>query len=400
MAADDTVAVITDVQHGDILEVQARWLFRNGSTSPWSSIVEHEVEGPSLPPPDPTTAYQDGDIMRWTGDLAYDHAGWMIRTSESVGAGWKLATPLFESPYTANLVSIDLFPSTAKEFLVKAISKSGLQSENAATSPINLAVLPGLYTLSSVDKRDSGWLGTRSGNEIISGDLVGISSSSMWPDPAAAAWPDTADAAFDTAWDEFVYETTWSVPTNALLSDQVALSWVASAGARVEVRWSTDSLIVLVDADIVSEYIVDADAVEFDDSAPPFAFPDGESARPWVPYRSAFQPVPNDVLRIRVIIPGGSGAQPYLEHLVISLKARGITETYQDVTVGIDGVYLTPTQTMRKIILANGQAVGSGGAVVFRTLEKSDPAKGALVQAVDVADQPIPVIADLFQTGV
>ena len=400
LSPDDTTAILSEVEADTVIEVQARWAYRDGSSSAWSGVTLHTVEGPALPPPDPTTVYQDGDVIRWTGIIDPDHAGWLIRTSSVVGATWESADPFTEIAYSFDLINITLLPQNTVEILIKAINSSGLESENAVRTGVTFSTTAALYAISTSDKGGNGYPGTLSGGTVSGGQIVGISSTAMWPDPLAAAWPDPSAAGFDTSWDELVYETTWSVPSGALLSDRINIIYATQGEAKIEVRWSNDELVILADADVVSDYLADDDPAPSDDDAPPFAIVTGTTSRPWVAYRSSLKPVEGGVLHIRISIQGGNGVQPIIGQLIIKLEAEGFTETFPDTLVPVDGVYLTPSRELRRIVHAMGQATGSGSSVTFRTIEKDNPATGAKVQALDTAGTPVEVLADLFQTGV
>ena len=132
---------IFGVDEGALYDVRLRWVKVDNSRGPWSTIVSHTVIGTTLAPPDLDSFVVDtlADGTRRfsfsiTAGAPLDIAGYQIRTDISAPSppDWDVMTRLHpeglitESPYETNELAAGFYT-----FAIKAIDRSGIESENA-----------------------------------------------------------------------------------------------------------------------------------------------------------------------------------------------------------------------------------------------------------------------------
>ncbi|MCB1833601.1 MAG: hypothetical protein KDH19_09210 [Geminicoccaceae bacterium] len=398
-AAWDAIEVFLEGVEADaLIEVQARFLLASGAGQ-WSARQEHTVVGPSLPPPDPLSAFQDGDVIRWEGEVEADHAGWLLRYTTVTGASWAAATPLQATTYTQDLIPLSLLPRSSVELLVKAVTRAGIESIGSVRTSIDHEAEAALSAVVVSDRAAEGYPGDVGGAVLSGAELVGLSSAVQWPDPQAPAWPDPGAPAWDIAWDALEYRTTWAVPAIAIDSDRVAIAMTADGDATLEVRWTREALTFIGEDEAPQEIFADTDPM------PPADLPFGaigraDSVHSWRMWRGQIRPSLADTLEIRIRIRGGPGVQPRLKGLVISLLAVNESVFFDDQPVGTGGVRLPTPRTFRKIIFVSGTLHIGSAATTLVVVDKTDPAAGALVRAIDADGTPVAATADLTVIGV
>ena len=398
-AAWDAVDVVLEgVEPGVLIEIEARYLLETGAGT-WSAAQQHQVIGADLVPPDPTSAWQDGDVLRWTAPLDPDHAGWLLRIAAAAGTPWDAATPLHVGRYAHDLIELELIPAHAAELLVKSVTVAGIESVVEVRTSIDHGAAPALTAISTADHAADGWPDRITGGVVQGSLLAGVSSTAMWPDATAAAWPDPSAAAFDLAFDALVYEASWPVPASARLTDRIRIEHAASGEHQLELRWGNDAQVMLADEDDPDLLIADDDPMP--ESNLPFgAVSVSSSTRPYAAYRASIRPVLGETLEVRITVQGGS-SQPQISMLRIHLEAEEISQAFPDQAVGTGGTWLVPAQPLRRILRVLGTLQGTGdAAVALRVLDKSDPAAGALVGAYGSSGSPVSATADLLLTGV
>lgn len=381
---------------GRTIEVQANYELGT-SSGPWTSALEHTVEGLILPPEDVEAVWQDGDVMRWETEIGVDHAGWLLRTANEVDMPWSAATPAHAGVYTGDVISIELLPEAAVELLAKAVTIGGVESVEAARGAIGTRQSRRYYPMVVANRREQMWPGTISGGETEDGDLVAVAGSSLWPDGTAAAWPDGEGPAFDISWSPLEYETEYVVPEEATELDVIEI-YMDADNVDMTVRWGSGVPVVFADEEPFED-VLDNDDLPPDDNLPFGGLWEAIGNSPARPYRGPIRPVLGGTLVVRVVGSGG-GLRPRVRELRISLTAPEITYTFQNQAIPVEGVRLPPAQPLRLLVRVLATLNDDSDALTVRASDKSDPVAGPLVKAYDATNTATAANADVAVTGV
>lgn len=433
-----TAIVIQGVERGQVIRVAARWLFRDGRQGPWSGDLEHEVIGPSIPPPDVTLLWATGDAVEWEYRFPpRDLAGFRVRFSETAGTDWAEALALTDGPITAQRVDfVELPPSTA-EVLVRAESTAGLLSVNVGRLAVSIGDLVRRYRWAETELRDLGWPGERFGGDLIDDDLV-APDTSLWLDPLDGPWlGDPAALWLQGKYASWGYLASWDCPALGNASDSIRIEASGQGRRKVRWRWQPGPDEPPADDDPLYGDVLNKGRAAFvyyhpDDSLPFFRKidelevaslfgdiapePDEEAVfaaglphvpfydlldpslrSAWLPYRGAIRPRPGHKLEVRLYFEGGlpRSSLTSLRMLLDSTERRQVLEgRILEDPDGV-GVSLGMPAGWREVRWIHALLVQPTQAESVRIVSKSPP----VVTALDGAGSAVIAAADITLGG-
>lgn len=398
-AGRDAVEVWLDgVEAGSTIEAQARWRGIGAIAGDWSASATHEVVGVFLPPPDVLSVWQDGEVVRWEAALDVDHAGFALRTVSRALTPWSLARPLSAGVYVGDLIAVELLPADATELLVKAVTRGGVESVDAARGGVSRTEAASRVAVLVDDRGAAGWPGLTLGAEIIDGELVATTATAWFPADDAPAWPEASGPAFAATWSPLLHETTWTVPGGLRAGDRVEIEATMTAGVSLAISWASGEPVVFADEDDF-EGLID-DAAPLPSGVIPFGVTvSAELVRPETPYRGPIVPVDGALMVVRLASAGGPTAES-VSGLLIKVVALEYTRSFPDVLLPVDGARLLAEPPFRQVSHVLGLLQEGSSAVALRLAEKGNVTAGPLVKAYDASGLAVTATADIAVTGI
>lgn len=345
----DTALYISPAQDGAVYELQGRAANAIGQRGVWSPVVLHTVVGKTEPPSDVISFAVNADgLASWSSVADADLAGYQLRWQPGNNRSWGDATPLHQGLVTDSPYKIEVRPSGAASFMVKAIDNSGNESLLPAVSVVALGDPVVENVVLAYDYRANAWPGTITNASISGGDLVADADASplAWDaDPATAGW--TLDT--DAGWTVATYKPITYLPS-------VFIAELADAGLQLTLSNAITA------ASHVIEYRRDGDALAWTSDAEPGWTSDtdaGWATEDWAPWPGAVTAVPGRY-EWRVTTQSRD-TQSVISTLVAQLDAPDQFESCGQISVLAAGTAVPTNKTWRAITGIGLTLVADGG---------------------------------------
>jgi hypothetical protein len=367
---DATEISLLDVEEGDALDIQLRYLTERGP-EPWGAVINHTVVGASNPPPDIDTLAVEGDSLVWAyADPPRDFAGFRVRHRAGTSRVWEDATPAHEGLVTENRFDLSVLPPGTRAVLVKAVDLAGNESLNAAVVVKDLGDPIVANILFADDRKAAGFPDTIVQGSIVGGDLVADSSSTLFwgGNDNGLFWDSNGSALFWAADSLAMTYTAPFVPDGSLLPAEISLeATVAGDPWTIEYR--------------------DGGAEPFWDVSDTAAFWGSDTDLFW-PALPAFRAWPGKVdarrERYEFRITTGPGAvQGRISALTFQIDVPDIVELFNDIALGAGGSRLPIAKSYRKIVNVQLTLQDDGGSAVRAEVKDKDASLGPLIAAYD-----------------
>lgn len=350
---------IINIDEGQSYDIRFRYKIADGRVSAWSTTFSHTVVGKTSPPPDVTTLWAEGNIIRWTyPTIPLDFYGFRVRHRAGTGTSWDDATPAHDDVIKGTTFSLDALPKGTRTILVKGEDVAGNKSTNAAILVRDL----GDPTIDNVvvteDYAAAGFPGTIVGGTVDGTDLKADSPTPFWPpNDTATFWDADLTATF---WDAYYLEMSYLVEYAPAITDlpaDISLDYTV-AGSPYEVLYRTggDSLFWEIPDTAV---FWGADADDF-----------------W-PAEGDFETWPGKLAATRQkyefkIVTGPGTVQGVIYDFAVQLDVPDIEEAFEDVAIGATGTRLTLTETYRAISNVQVTVQDDGGSGIYaKVIDKS-----------------------------
>lgn len=391
--AEASEIVLPGVEAGEEYEISGRYLWIDGKPGEWSRASSHAVRDPELPPPDPL-AYLAGDRIEWKiTPVPPDLAGYRARYTVAAGQDWDTALPLTDGLYTTAYVLLAEIPAQAVDLLIKAETTAEVQSEAEARVRVQGLPRPRAYPAYTYDLGLRSFPGTLTGGERAAGTVRALDAS-IWGKPKTKKWGSPKTALWgDVAWTTFTYEFEFVCPAIVRSTDQLLLELVYAGEIYAEYRWVSDVVSYFADDDGLPDdtFTIPPDWVPFG------ATGEGESARPWRPWRDGLRPVAGESIQFRVSGRGGTAVRPVISAARVVVEAPEIQEARPNFAIGAGGTRLTPTQAFRAIEWVHATLHKPSPAITVGTLDKLT--LGPKLAAYTADDQQVAATADVLLGG-
>ena len=390
---DAVDAVILGAANRTRIRIKARYQLLSGGYGPWSSDIFHDVQGPSIPPFDVTTLVMDYEFVTWAFVPGPDHDGFLIRWSARETATWEDAEGIDDTLIVEFRFPSALLPSNAKLVLVKAVTKEGLESVNAARLLVTDASATERVLLRTHSFTALGYPGTVENGEIVGSEVRGFDSS-LFLDPPAGLWLEDGDADWlRESWEELTYTGSLRVDQAFFrTTDRLFLRWEAQGEILIYYRWTTnDSVLYGPDEPIPDDFLLA-------DAALPIGVLEGASKvfRPW---RQGVPVIPGGFLEVRVTLQtNANNDAPILKVLDLRFDGREIIETFGSLAVPAIGTFRVPVQKEYRVISYVHGLVHAGGVGKFIILDDRSLA-GPAIHIEAANGIAVPGIADVSVGG-
>jgi hypothetical protein len=367
---DATEISLLDVEEGEALDIQLRYLTERGP-EPWGAVIQHTVVGASNPPPDIDTLAVEGNALVWAYDSPpRDFAGFHVRHRAGTSRVWEDATPAHQGLVTENRFDLSVLPPGTRAVLVKAVDLAGNESANAAVVVKDLGDPIVANLLFTDDRKAKGFPDTIQNGSVVGGDLVANDSgSTFWGgDDNGLFWDTNASALFWNANYQAMTYTALFVPDISLLPAEISLeATVAGDPWTIEYR--------------------DGGAEPFWNVSGSATFWGVDTASFW-PIESAFRAWPGKVdarrERYKFRITTGPGTvQGRITALKVQIDVPDIVEHLADVAIVSGGTRLPVTKSYRKIVNVQLTLQDDGGSAVRAEVKDKDASLGPLIAAYD-----------------
>lgn len=413
--ADAVELVIQGVEVGERYEFAARYESRAGGFFPWSASVEHTVTGPALPPPDVPSAWVEGDQVLWRYDEPPpDFRGFVIRyttapvaanaggspataapsrvyrpgvyaagvfaskeppatsTPVTADATWDTALPLMDGWVTGTQLPASELPADAKAVLIKALTTAGLLSRGYAVANVANIEITERIRWHSHDLGALGYPGEITDGEIVGGVLQ-ARDTSTWGVPADSLWGEPRDGLWaGPRWAQLRWRFTFTCPPSVIDTDRIILERELEGQFAIYYRWGNADIGYAAD----DEPMPDAAYERWPDDLPYGAYYDageGESPRPWRPWRQGARPVAGETVSFLVI--GSSQERPRIKAFRVILDAQEVTEILPNVLIDAGGTRLSLRRSYRSVAWAHGTLrTGADAVAIFASdLPSAEP---------------------------
>lgn len=390
--ADAIEVPILGASIGETIRITARYVMLSGGYGPWGYEVQHEVEGPRIPPTGVTGLILEGYVVRWNYSPGPDHAGFRVRFAVATGVEWQDAEDVTDALVTEYSLPTAEFPIGTKLVLVKAVTVNGIETAQAATLEVDITEAEQRVLLEVADLRELNWPGSLTGGERVGGELRTIDTS-VWLENARAQWltPELDDW-LSGAWSSMVYIANVQTPTNLRAGDRMFLRFDIQGEAKVAYRWGTSDLTYHP----LDEAIPD-DFLDIGDLNLPLGSAGGIGLLVWRAWRQGTLTIPNQPLQIRIIIAAGAGGLPLVRQFRVEFDAEEIEESFGSLDIPVEGV----TLPIRKIYRTISYIVGSihaGSSAIGVAIDSRDTASPR-IHLVNAQGQAVAGVADVRLGG-
>ena len=376
----DAVDVALDgVEVGTVIEVAARYVFRDGHVAPWSSAVRHTVTAPTPPPPDVSTAFVENDVLIWSyPDPDPDHAGFRVRFGTGATAAWQQATEAHAGIVTTDRLALSSLSLGGGEvtLLVKAVDAYGQESAHAARVVYDRIGGSNLHAVTAADLKALGWPGEIRGGSVSGSVIVSDNPGDFLPDPTGF-FLDQGSYLFDSAGaGELTYYASHTVG-EVEAGDEIRVS--ISGTGRLEIYYHLPTF---------------GGGERWDPTQrwdPARRWP-GLDDLVWQPWPGALVATSGQRIAFRVKTAGA------IQEMRIQQLARVKSETINDLTVPAMGVRLPLSINYRRVLNVIPILPSGSSAAIVRIADRS--VEGPLVLPFDTAGNPVPTSADFRVEGV
>lgn len=328
-----------------------------GLSSAWTVVSGHYVVGQSSKPPDVKSFWIQGDeaLLKYDADAGIsvpkDHAGYVYRWAQGNTAEWESMLPL-GTVTTQTRVSLLQLPPGTLTLAVKAIDRSGNESENAAFLYKNVTGTLMANQFLSYSEADTGWSGTKTnftqnGNEL----WADPSANLFWGPSGSLFWSGNPSAlVYGTGYLTAVYEFKYVPPADLAKPYKVNLKLTSDG---------TPSGTPLIDADVYFvEYKRNSQAKFYkDDGSLPFWGSSGSAFYPVDAATGVWLPMPQEGLdgaheeyTFRITCLANSARRPkLLPGIGPIIDVPDVLEDVEVVCAAGTGTALTLTSTFREV---------------------------------------------------
>jgi hypothetical protein len=432
--AEARQVTITNVRKGVTYDLRARYRLGNNKRGQpqyggWSAPVTHTVLGPDIAPSDVAVVYVAGDRISWLKPALVppDHEGYLVKFTTVLGQNWEAAEELTDGIISENYVLLQAIPTDAVELLVKAVTRSFIESATAGRALVAGVPRPTAYrvfirdlaaesfpTIGTVAAQISWttptgtvdwttptgtvkWRGPTSGGAITGAEVedgvLQATDSSEWLGPPDGDWLSPPDADWLAGnYASFTWEFDYVCPSNVRSTDYLLFERLTEGELRIAYAWATDQ---------VSQY-ADNLLPPRAETLPPRWVPlgfylSGSSGRPFVPWRDGLRPIAGEVIRFRVVGRGGTATRARILAAKVIVMGAQIVEELNDFTIPSGGTRLPLASAYRGIEWITSHLDDSSAASTVRTVDKN-VSLGPLVRGIDEARQDASAIGD-FRIG-
>lgn len=392
-APPDAVEVaILGAPIGVTLRITARYVLLSGGYGPWGFEVHHQVVGPRIPPLDVTGLILEGLSVRWNYNPGPDHGGFRVRFGISTGTAWEEAEDVTDALVTERSIQTAELPIGTRLVLVKAVTRNGVESAQAATLQVEITEAQQRIPLGIYDFRGAGWPGSLTGGERVGGEIRALDTS-LWLDNAGAPWlTPEGDSWIAGTWSDLVYIANVRTPVDLVASDRMYLRSEIDGAALVAYRWGTADLTYHpFDAPIADDLLAG------DMSLPIGTTAVAEQLRVWRAWRQGISAIPGQPLQIRVTIPSGGPLPPAIRQLAISFDGEEIREIFSSLAVPAAGIALPVVKRYRVLGYIIGSIHAGGSAIAVAIDSRSTTAPR--IHLEDAAKRPVDGTADVTVGG-
>lgn len=161
ISADDGEAILTPVIDGEVYEVSAQSITKDGIQSNWSKRKLKTIIGQSQIPSD-ITGFATNIIdniaqLKWNTSTDIDISHYRIKwTSALTGATWDNSVDIISNVVGSSVV----LPAQIGTYLIKGVDRKGNESATAATASTNISSLSSLNFIDRVSEANPTWPGT------------------------------------------------------------------------------------------------------------------------------------------------------------------------------------------------------------------------------------------------
>lgn len=374
---------LTEVQDGQIVDIQIRNVARLGRYSAWTSITNHFVVGKTTPPPAvPVIEIQGGigqrvAVIRYDAEslgmaVPQDHAGFQWRFGQT--DDWNNA-PIIEYLTTAYSLPTSKLPSGTGCLMVKAVDVAGNMSILTAILYANFGdpiISNVIHTESHAPAFTLGAItnGTIDGGILKADDDGGLAWTGN--DDGPVFTPDDNDPTWTLGYLPLEYHHTYTADTSSDTPMQLTL----------DVEFTAESFQIWyrrLGTALYWKVGPDADSDPFwgtDESAPVF---DPDPA--YLLFPGAILVNTNEQIEFRFYAPASSSIQAEISKLDINLDVPDLVEIVESATILSGGSRLSLTKNFRSIKTVHIDIEYDGIHTAVRPILKDrDPELGPLIE--------------------
>lgn len=404
---------LPDVRLGETYTIVAQYHVISrlgGGYGPPSAAWTHRIVGANLPPPDVQTPYLAGDRVAWQFESATpDHDGYLVKSSQDPNADWDdvSAVLLSDGPLLANYVLLIELPDTASVVMVKAHTRAGQESVNAAKLSVAGLPRPTGVEVYAEDLASEGFPGTLTGlsapedvyldvtgfadyltledgsflvieqdvatsigGAVVSGGTLQGLDTSAWLGPASQPWLEPATAPWLAAsFDSFLYAAQVACPATSQPGDWIVLD-IDADNVEITFRWLSSEIVrgtrddpLLPRTDPLQPRWV-----------PIFSYLSGvDSDNPFRPYSNGLRPQPGQVLELRFFGRGGALLRPIIRRLRVTVQGPLQTQPFSSFQVQPGGSQVLLPSWYRKVQYALGNLALPSQATQLTPLDLDAP---------------------------
>lgn len=341
---------IDDFQPGQT-QFRVRAINGLGRESQWSSILDYDVKGKTVLPPDVEKMYVADSVLGWEYSPPDDLAGFEVRYHAGIRTTWVDAVPLHSGVITATTYNVANLTSGQKTFLVKAVDTAGNYSESPGFVIFGLGdpVLENIFR--NVSYFGLGFPGTIAGGAIDGNGWVVADQVGTFYNPlgSTAFYDQTPGTDFyEDEYLQLVYDFDFT-PQAADLPGSAAVNFnIIGENSRVELDYQGNGVFTQFSGKISNLEI--------------------------------------KTYSFRIVVPSQFAANaPRVEEVEVVVDVPDITETLNDVAISAAGTRLPITESYRAIKAVTITLQDAATSAVTAKLVDRDPVNGPLVKTYDSA---------------